>query len=347
MTAVALRGVTVRFGTGRTSVTAVDSVDLELGPGQSLGLVGESGSGKSTLGRAVVGLVQVTAGQVCFDGNDVSGAARRGKGRRGQAQLVFQDPYASLDPRMAVGESIGEGLRRARRQGRAARAAAVRDILDQVGMDAEAASALPGQLSGGQRQRVALARALAAEPSVLVADEITSSLDVSVQGAILNLVRELQRDRGFSLLFISHNLAVVRYVADTIAVMYCGKIVEVAPTDGLVADPQHPYTRSLLDAIPRRGPRRPGEPGSASPWAGPGARGILDGDPPDPHDPPAGCRFHTRCPVGPLTHPERDICATGDPYTLASARTHRAACFFAPQGPAATDTPAPNRSLGL
>jgi peptide/nickel transport system ATP-binding protein len=225
---------------------------------------------------------------------------------------------------MSIGESIGEGLGAGRRRGRAQ---AVERLLAQVGLDADAAAALPRELSGGQRQRVALARALAAEPAVLVADEITSALDVSVQGAILNLVRALQRANGFALLFISHNLAVVRYLADTIAVMYCGQIVEIAPTEELLADPQHPYTRSLLETIPRLSAP---EVSDAMVAAGT----PLEADPPDPAAPPSGCRFHPRCPVGPHARSDRAICATGDPRAQAAERRHGAACFFA--SPAAT-----------
>ncbi|HLH45866.1 MAG TPA: ATP-binding cassette domain-containing protein, partial [Acidimicrobiales bacterium] len=244
MTIVRIEGATVRYGTGRHAVTAVDGVHLDLQPGRCVGLVGESGSGKSTLARALVGLTRLSGGRITIDDVPVRGRPRR------DVQLVFQDPYASLDPRRTVGQSIAEGLGRAAPRRRAARADAIAHLLDQVGLEAAAAEAYPGQLSGGQRQRVALARALAAEPSVLVADEITSALDASVQGAILNLVRELQQDRGFSLLFISHNLAVVRYVSDTVAVMYCGQIVEQGPTEQVLADPEHPYTRSLLASIP-------------------------------------------------------------------------------------------------
>ena len=313
MSVLRIEGATVRFGSGHTRVTAVDGVNLELETGQCLGLVGESGSGKSTLGRAIVGLVPLAAGRIRVDGEDVKGIDRLGR-----RQLVFQDPNASLNPHMTVGDSIAEGLRRSIR-GRLARAEAVATLLDQVRLSRDVAGVLPSQLSGGQRQRVALARALAAKPSLLVADEITSALDVSVQGAILNLVRELQRSGGFSLLFISHNLAVVRYVADTIAVMYCGQIVETAPTDRIVADPQHPYTRSLFDAVPRIG--------DASPLSS--TTEAIDGDPADPADPPSGCRFHPRCPVGPGAKPERSVCTSEDPITVSLNRKHRAACFFA------------------
>ncbi|MBC9716584.1 ABC transporter ATP-binding protein [Streptomyces sp. TRM66268-LWL] len=239
--------VGVRYGTGRRGFTAVDGVSLTVPPGQVVGLVGESGSGKSTLARAAVGLAPVGSGRILLDGTDVQ---RLPRGRR-PVQMVFQDPYSSLDPRMTVGDSIAEAMPRGR--DRAARRAAVARLLEQVGLDPDRAGTLPGRLSGGQRQRVALARALAGEPDVVIADEITSALDVSVQGAVLNLVRDLQRRLGLSMLFISHNLAVVRYVSDHIAVMHQGRIVESGPAGEVLADPSHPYTRELLSAVPTRG----------------------------------------------------------------------------------------------
>ncbi|WP_250562197.1 ABC transporter ATP-binding protein [Sphaerisporangium fuscum] len=234
MSSLEIRGITVRYG----RFTAVDGVDLDVPDGTVTGLVGESGSGKSTLGRAVVGLAPVTAGRILVDGKDMG---RRP--RRGPVQLVFQDPYSSLDPRMPIGASVAEALPRDGR-GEVAR------YLEMVGIDPGRASATPDALSGGQRQRVALARALAARPGVLVADEITSALDVSVQGAVLNLLRELQRELGFAMLFISHNLAVVRYLADTVAVMDAGRLVECGPVDDVLERPSHDLTRALLSCVP-------------------------------------------------------------------------------------------------
>ncbi|SHF69970.1 ABC transporter [Jatrophihabitans endophyticus] len=233
--------VTVRYGTGRHAHTAVDAVDLVVPDGGVVGLVGESGSGKSTLARAAVGLTPVTAGRILLDGRPVP--------RRGPRplQLVFQDPYASLDPRMTIGRSVAEAIGTGTS---AQRRATVVETLEHVGLLAEHVDAYPAQLSGGQRQRVAIARALAARPDVLVADEITSALDVSVQGTILNLVRTLQQELGTTMLFIAHNLAVVRYVASHIAVMYLGRVVEFGPAAELLADPQHEYTRELLAAVP-------------------------------------------------------------------------------------------------
>jgi peptide/nickel transport system ATP-binding protein len=316
-----LRSLTVRFGTGRRTLTAVDQVDLRIPDGQVLGLVGESGSGKSTLARAIVGLVPASAGQVLLDGRPL-GPARRDGARRRSVQMVFQDPYSSLDPRMRVGEAIIEGLRAGQGASRDGRAAEVERLLGLVGLEPGHAAVLPRYLSGGQRQRVALARALAARPSVLIADEITSALDVSVQGMVLNLIRDLQRRLGLSMLFISHNLAVVRYLADTIAVMYCGQVVEVAPAGPLAERPRHPYTRTLLASVPSlRG-------GAGAPeTAGDGQQ--PDAEPADPHHPPAGCRFHPRCPVGPANHAGREICREADPASAAAGRPHRAACFFA------------------
>jgi peptide/nickel transport system ATP-binding protein len=237
---------------------------------------------------------------------------------------VFQDPYASLDPRMTIGETIGEVVAARGRVPRADRAAEVVRLLDLVALDGSHGRRLPRELSGGQRQRVAIARALAADPEVLVADEITSALDVSVQGSILNLIRDLQRQLGLTVLFISHNLSVVRYVSDVVAVMYLGQIVEVGPVDDVVTDPQHPYTRSLLDAVPRLGaPQR-------------SAPSLLETEPPDPHNPPQGCRFHTRCPIGPLVHSERMICVTTSPDIEATGRQHRSACHFTEPQPAPT-----------
>ena len=254
MSELRFEDVTVRYGGGRRATTAVDGVSLVVPPGEIVGLVGESGSGKSTLARAAVGLVPVDGGRVLLDGEPLAG--RRRPGDPSPVQLVFQDPASSLDPRMTVGESVAEAVPRARGAVRgAAGRAAVRDevarLLTLVHLDPDRAGAYPGQLSGGQRQRVAIARALAARSRVVVADEITSALDVSIQGAVLNLVRELQRDLGLTILFISHDLAVVRYVATRVAVLHRGRIVEQGVTAQVLGDPRHDYTRSLLAAVPR------------------------------------------------------------------------------------------------
>jgi peptide/nickel transport system ATP-binding protein len=235
--------VTVRFGPRRHGTVAVDHVDLVVPAGEVVGLVGESGSGKSTLARAAVGLAPLSGGRILLDGRPVP--------RRGPRplQMVFQDPYSALDPRMTIGASIAEAIPR----GTAARRAEVARLLELVGLPADRAGARPGELSGGQRQRVALARALAGRPEVIVADEITSALDVSIQGAVLNVVKDLQRRMRLTMLFISHNLAVVRYVSDIVAVMHHGRIVECGPVEEVLGNPRHEYTRELLDAVPRPG----------------------------------------------------------------------------------------------
>jgi peptide/nickel transport system ATP-binding protein len=265
MSELRFEGVTVRYGTGRHAHVAADAVDLVVPSGQVVGLVGESGSGKSTLARAAVGLVAPAAGRILLDGKPVPRRGRR------PLQMVFQDPYASLDPRMTAGESIAEAIpRRAAALeadggyfstpgGRKVSSVSRRDeaarLTGLVGLPPGTVDTFPAELSGGQRQRVALARALAGRPDVLIADEITSALDVSTQGAVLNLVRDLQRDLSLSMLFISHNLAVVRYVADYVAVMYQGRIVERGPAERVLIDPAHDYTRELLAAVPRPGSR--------------------------------------------------------------------------------------------
>jgi peptide/nickel transport system ATP-binding protein len=294
------RELTVRFG----PVVAVDRVSLTLPTGQVLGLVGESGSGKSTLARALVGLVPF-AGRVLVRGEEWRSlpAARRRK-----VQMVFQDPFASLNPRMTVGAMVAEAARSW---------SDVERLLEMVGLDAGHALRLPRELSGGQRQRVAIARALAVRPEVLIADEITSALDVSVQGAILNLLREIQAELGLTVLFISHDLSLVRYVSDAAAVMYLGRIVEQSAVDAIVERPRHPYTRGLLDAVPSLAAPAVVEPA------------LLDAEPPDPGAPPPGCHFHPRCPVGPRVHPDRTVCAEADPWVGAPARPHCAACHFA------------------
>ncbi|MCY1136797.1 ATP-binding cassette domain-containing protein [Actinoplanes sp. Pm04-4] len=232
--------VTVRFGSRRLGTVAVDGVNLVVPAGQVVGLVGESGSGKSTLARAAVGLAPLTAGRILLDGRPV---------QRDKLQMIFQDPYSALDPRMSIGDSIAEPMPR-KMPGRRAEVAR---LLELVGLAADRAGARPDELSGGQRQRVALARALAGRPEVIVADEITSALDVSIQGAVLNVVKDLQRRMRLTMLFISHNLAVVRYVSDIVAVMRQGRIVEYGPVEQVLTDPRHEYTRELLEAVPRPG----------------------------------------------------------------------------------------------
>ncbi|HEX4290002.1 MAG TPA: ATP-binding cassette domain-containing protein [Trebonia sp.] len=258
-------GVTVRYGSGRHAHVAVDDVDLVVPPGQVVGLVGESGSGKSTLARAAVGLVAPAAGRIVLDGKPVPRRGRR------PLQMVFQDPYASLDPRMTAGESIAEAIPRGGDVPRVGRRDEAARLTGLVGLPPGTVDKFPSELSGGQRQRIALARALAGRPDVIIADEITSALDVSTQGAVLNLVRDLQRELSLSMLFISHNLAVVRYVADHVAVMYQGRIVEHGPAERVLLNPEQPYTRRLLAAVPRPGTR-------IDPVAGTGADVTDDDD---------------------------------------------------------------------
>ncbi|MFZ3560849.1 MULTISPECIES: ABC transporter ATP-binding protein [unclassified Streptomyces] len=274
-------------GSGGT-VRAADGVSLAVGRGEVVGLVGESGSGKSTVGRCAVRLDEPTGGTVRINGTDVTTMSRRAlRPLRKDFHLVFQDPSSSLDPRMTVGQIIAEPLKlHGIAKGEAARAR-VAELLDQVGLRPEHADRHPHELSGGQRQRISIARALSVEPDLLIADEPTSALDVSVQASVLNLLADLQRDRGFGCLFITHDLAAVEYLADRIAVMYLGQIVELAPTRELFADPKHPYTQALLSAAPVPDPatQRSRE------------RIVLSGELPSPLAPPAGCRFHTRCPL--------------------------------------------------
>jgi oligopeptide/dipeptide ABC transporter ATP-binding protein len=320
---LAFENVSVRFGSRRRGMTAVDGVDLVVPAGKIVGLVGESGSGKSTLARAAVGLVPLSGGRILLDGQPVRSPSR-GDARR-PLQMVFQDPHSALDPRMTIGDSITEAMPRGSRSGRIgarARRAEVARLLDVVGLASDQADVYPAQLSGGQRQRVALARALAGQPDVIIADEITSALDVSIQGVVLNLVRDLQRQMQLSMLFISHNLAVVQYVSDIIAVMYLGQIVEYGDAAEVIGHPQHPYTRELLAAAPDARALA-----VERPDPGPALLAVVDADPPDPHHPPSGCRFHPRCPIGPLVLDGRDRCRDTEP--VAQGHRHLAACHFA------------------
>jgi oligopeptide/dipeptide ABC transporter ATP-binding protein len=296
---------------------AVDGVDLAIERGEALALVGESGSGKSTLARALTGLVPLSAGEIRLDGR-VLRNGRRSRADQRRVQMVFQDPYSSLNPRLTVGGMLHELLRVHGIVPRSHVDERSRELVSLVGLTPDALAAYPRQFSGGQRQRVAIARALALRPELLVADEPVSALDVSVQATILNLLQDLQAGLGLTLLLISHNLAVVRHLCDRVAVMYLGRIIEVAPTAGLFAAPRHPYTRGLLAAIPRM-------------TAGPGeAAPAVQGDPPSPLRIPAGCRFRTRCPIA------RERCEHEDPQLTAApgSPAHVAACHFPLEAPA-------------
>ena len=287
--ALAVSGLQVHFPAGKgPPVRAVDGVSFTVAPEETLGLVGESGCGKTTLARAVVGLQAPTRGSVTVDGVEIVGAGRRAlHAARARMQMVFQDPATSLNPRMTVGEAVGEPLLvRGLARGRALRER-VAALLEEVGLSPEQAPLYPHQFSGGQRQRVVIARALALRPSLLVCDEPVSALDVSVRAQILNLLVGVQRTHGMACLFVSHDLAVVRHVCDRVAVMYLGRLTELAPRDALFAAPRHPYTRALLLAVP--------EPDPAVQRAKP--RIPLVGEIPSPAHPPTGCRFHTRCPI--------------------------------------------------
>ena len=294
---VTLDGIQVHFTVNRRLLRAVETVTFDIAEGETLALVGESGSGKSTLGNVVAGLQKPTSGTMLFRGRPVDRAVRKETARA--IQIVFQDPFGALDPRMPVSAIIAEPLRiggigtAADRQARAA------ELVEQVGLPRDALNRYPHEFSGGQRQRIAIARALAPSPTLIVADEPLSALDVSIQSQILNLMRALQQQRSLAYLFISHDLAVVNHLADRVAVLYLGRLVEIAPRADLFGTPSHPYTQALLQAVPRIGRRR--------------SRTVaIQGEMPSPMAPPPGCVFHTRCPK------MQDICRT-EPPQLAAA----------------------------
>jgi oligopeptide transport system ATP-binding protein len=337
---LAATGLSVSFALGSALVArlrheayllhAVDGVDFQIERGEALALVGESGSGKSTLARALAGLQKPNSGQISMDGKVLPD--RRSRADHRKIQMVFQDPYSSLNPRMTVGGMLHELLRVHHIVPGNEVESYTRELLGLVGLGEEAVNAYPRQFSGGQRQRVAIARALALRPELLIADEPVSALDVSVQATILNLLQDLRAELGLTLLLISHNLAVVRHLCDRVAVMYLGRIIEVAPTETLFARPRHPYTAGLLAAIPRLT------------FSEAGDAPAVRGDPPSPLRIPSGCRFRTRCPIA------QEICALEDPALTTSAGdpAHSAACHFAfaaqvpaPRTPAADERTAP------
>ena len=287
---IEVRGLRKYFGSGPHPVRAVDDVSFAIRRGETLGLVGESGSGKSTIGRLLTRLVDPTAGQMLYHGEGASGqdlaAMSQGQFRplRSKIQIIFQDPYASLNPRMRIREVLGEALDTHRQARGAARLPRIHELLTQVGLRPEHADRFPHEFSGGQRQRIGIARALAVQPNFIVADEPLSALDVSIQAQVVNLLGDLKEQLGLTLLFISHDLDVVEYLCDRVVVLYLGRVMEIAPTSALYASPAHPYTRALLAAAPIPAPaQRRTIP-------------LLQGDLPSPANPPSGCVFRTRCP---------------------------------------------------
>ncbi len=319
MTLVEADSLGVRFAARgllqrRPAIRALDGVSLALDRGEALGVVGESGSGKSTLGRALLGLIRPAAGRVLFDGADL--AALRGPARRRlrpRMQMVFQDPHASLDPRRRIGAQIADGLAINRLGPAAERPERVAALLAQVGLLPAHAGRFPHEFSGGQRQRIAIARALATSPDFLVADEPVSALDVSVQAQVLRLLDDLRRRLGLALLFISHDVAVVRSLCDRVMVLYLGRVMEQGRTSDILTAPRHPYTQALLAAVPRLDPAERGR------------LVVLSGDPPNPAAPPSGCVFRTRCPIA------LPACATARPPLHPVGADHDVACLRATQ----------------
>lgn len=306
------KGIVKEFKTNGGVVHAVSNVDLDIYTGETLALVGESGCGKSTLGKVLLRLIPPTSGTILFDQENLTEMnAKQLRQARRKMQLIFQDPYASLDPRMNVGQIIAEPLRAYKVcKNEKEEEELVRGLMDKVGIRPEFYKRYPHQFSGGQRQRVGIARALALNPKLIVCDEPVSALDVSIQAQILNLLHDLQKEQGFSYLFISHDLSVVRYISDRVCVMFLGKVCEIRNTDELYSHPLHPYTRFLLESTPQPNPERRKE-----------DRNLLTGEIPSPINPPSGCRFHPRCPYA------KEICSREEP-TLRPCSGGMCACHF-------------------
>ncbi len=296
------------FSSHKGEVRAVDGVDLTVEEGETLGIVGESGCGKSTLGRTILRLIEPTAGEIRFEGKDLLKlSSRELRQMRREMQIIFQDPYASLNPRMRVGEIVGEGLEIHKLARGRQKRERVMELLHQVGLREDHYDRYPHEFSGGQRQRIGIARALAVNPRFIVADEPVSSLDVSIQAQIINLLQELQQKMHLTYFFISHDLRVVEHLSHRVAIMYLGKIVEIAPSEKIYYDAKHPYTRALLSAVPLPDPERKKE------------RIMLQGDVPSPVNPPSGCSFHPRCAY------REDVCDKIEPE-LESADGHAVSC---------------------